>query len=572
MSDYIQPTDPLVQEVVRQVAKYPLGRYLLHNVKALYYWVAFNIRYMRDEDRWGQIDYWQLPGTTISLGTGDCEDQAILLASLIRALGFPRDRVQICCGPVKWIWDGLLGYHAWIEIRLPNPTGTALALSANESVSELEGKDVALYLNNTIVYSNFTAQRVLEIQTLGWGERQGWIPLDTAFQIIPNFIPVPFDIWIWFGYWVYYAALMKAEPLWFYPDEGDYTPIFHSDILEIVSEGQYAVSILNEMMDNITMVYIHVSFSSSLTIDFKIENPQGEAVHEAENTSLHDFDLNPKDLGVYSLIFKNSHKKNVNMNLTLDYLILGLDGGGIINQTLAGEYINVSRTYDVTFTIINQQGTPLEGIEVFFDGPYGYIGTQFTDSNGRAFLWDVFEGTYSIKAYQEDVLILNASIYIDSDDSITLTAYISIAIDHIIVVDEIVFHVVTLSNSSISDQILLNKIAKKISFNVTGPPDTMGLCNVTIPHDFLGGPYTVLIDGTPVTPIKTSNSTHTSLYFLYSHTTRKVEILGTTVIPEFPVTLFIWLFMIATLVAIILGKVYFLKITKQRNNCCNRAK
>jgi parallel beta-helix repeat protein len=87
------------------------------------------------------------------------------------------------------------------------------------------------------------------------------------------------------------------------------------------------------------------------------------------------------------------------------------------------------------------------------------------------------------------------------------------------------------SNSTIS-AFNLNAAQKLISFNVNGSAGTMGFCKITIDNLLLGGPYTVLVDGTPVTPSVTSNGTHSSLYFTYAHSTHNVTIIGTLVIPD----------------------------------------
>jgi len=72
---------------------------------------------------------------------------------------------------------------------------------------------------------------------------------------------------------------------------------------------------------------------------------------------------------------------------------------------------------------------------------------------------------------------------------------------------------------------------KKIDFEVAGKDNSVGFSNVTIPADLLGGPYTVLFDGSPITPEPraTTNGTHTFLYFTYVHSVHTVEITGTTV-------------------------------------------
>ena len=60
-------------------------------------WVADNIEYKSDEERWGE-DYWQTPEETLSYSTGDCEDFSILLCSLLRAYGIDVERVYVILG------------------------------------------------------------------------------------------------------------------------------------------------------------------------------------------------------------------------------------------------------------------------------------------------------------------------------------------------------------------------------------------------------------------------------------------------------------------------------------------
>lgn len=98
--------------------------------------------------------------------------------------------------------------------------------------------------------------------------------------------------------------------------------------------------------------------------------------------------------------------------------------------------------------------------------------------------------------------------------------------------DNKTFHVAVNSSSNVSD-FYFSQPAKEIGFNVTGPYGTTGLCNVTIPIELLDGAFMVRIDELNTFHILTRNETHTSLYFVYSHSTQKVQIIGTIVIPEF---------------------------------------
>jgi len=61
-------------------------------------WVAANIEYKTDEEQWGVDEYWQNPEETLSLRTGDCEDFAILLCTLLRAYGIGEEQIYVALG------------------------------------------------------------------------------------------------------------------------------------------------------------------------------------------------------------------------------------------------------------------------------------------------------------------------------------------------------------------------------------------------------------------------------------------------------------------------------------------
>jgi len=112
-------------------------------------------------------------------------------------------------------------------------------------------------------------------------------------------------------------------------------------------------------------------------------------------------------------------------------------------------------------------------------------------------------------------------------------------------------HWVSLSTNSTVSMFKFNQPQKQISFKVTGPSDTIGLCNVTIPRELLDGYFSVIIDNIPRAYAIYQNDTHTSIYFAYEHTTHNIQILATKVIPEFPSFTILSIFMVATLLAVI---------------------
>jgi outer membrane protein assembly factor BamB len=94
---------------------------------------------------------------------------------------------------------------------------------------------------------------------------------------------------------------------------------------------------------------------------------------------------------------------------------------------------------------------------------------------------------------------------------------------------------------------------KKLAYTLQGISGTTGTSNITIPNALLGGPYTVTVDGglpnDPPGVIISTNGTHSSLYFAYGHSTHTVEIIGTTVVPEFPTTNLLTILIFATTAA-----------------------
>ena len=133
-------------------------------------------------------------------------------------------------------------------------------------------------------------------------------------------------------------------------------------------------------------------------------------------------------------------------------------------------------------------------------------------------------------------------------------------IDHSVQVDGRVFHVVTESNSTVSD-LVLDQL--QIEFSVSGDSGAVGYFNVTIPKSLMNctelDDWVVWVSGTrllpPDFPTPTENATHAFIHFTCTFaSTLQVTIKGTHVVPEFSSPTILSLSIATTLLAIVVYK------------------
>jgi len=105
---YVTPDSPEIKSAVQSISWKWKEHY--SDFDACREWVATNIKYKRDQDIYNAVDYWQFPVETLERGTGDCEDIAILLCSMLRAIGVPSNQVYVAVG-------GTESSHAYIVER-----------------------------------------------------------------------------------------------------------------------------------------------------------------------------------------------------------------------------------------------------------------------------------------------------------------------------------------------------------------------------------------------------------------------------------------------------------------------
>ncbi|MCQ1536339.1 transglutaminase family protein [Methanosarcina sp. KYL-1] len=126
----VEPSEPTVREKAAEVARTHPGAYNIYQVCALFDKVSKEIEYINDPRG---SDVWEPANATLKIGAGDCEDQAILLSSLLEAVG----------GTTRIY---LTDTHAFAAVYIGN--GTAATEAAIEGVRAYYGNVDVYYLTD----------------------------------------------------------------------------------------------------------------------------------------------------------------------------------------------------------------------------------------------------------------------------------------------------------------------------------------------------------------------------------------------------------------------------------------
>ena len=115
------------------------------------------------------------------------------------------------------------------------------------------------------------------------------------------------------------------------------------------------------------------------------------------------------------------------------------------------------------------------------------------------------------------------------------------------------FQVGIASNSDVSD-VELDQEAKMVSFMVEGEDGTSGVAEITVPKAMLSGKMVIMIDGQALEPgdaiVKSNTSADVTFEINYHHSQHKVDVTGTRVVPEFPVSTLVMAAAVASVVGL----------------------
>ncbi|MBO3797334.1 MAG: transglutaminase-like domain-containing protein [Thermoproteota archaeon] len=135
---FVTPDDPMVSSIVVQTtggwSNTVNPEEYWEDLEKMYDWVATNVKYSYDSPYpfmpeiggsvWWSIEVWRFPNETIRDRLGDCEDQALLLASMIRNYGGKKYAVWV----IEWV--GASSAHLAVavpvlggDLAILDPTG-----------------------------------------------------------------------------------------------------------------------------------------------------------------------------------------------------------------------------------------------------------------------------------------------------------------------------------------------------------------------------------------------------------------------------------------------------------------
>lgn len=88
--------DPSARIFAHNITQHVEGKNWVGEIRAVFNWVRRNVRYRLDTN---DIEVLQSPRVTVSLRAGDCDDQCILVATLLECLGHPCEFMAIGFDP-----------------------------------------------------------------------------------------------------------------------------------------------------------------------------------------------------------------------------------------------------------------------------------------------------------------------------------------------------------------------------------------------------------------------------------------------------------------------------------------
>lgn len=254
--------------------------------------------------------------------------------------------------------------------------------------------------------------------------------------------------------------------------------------------------------------YVYNGSNHKITGNMIVENAFGVWLFDSNNTVSGNIIMNNSNTGVVVDIFTSNNTiiRNRFTNNSRGIWIIQASENRIYHNC----FVNNTQHGNVEFSTSNYWDNGVEGN--FWDD---YTGVDISGGGDG-----VGDSPYAVDIYNvDDFPLMGSVIFFDVGSW-----------------NESQYYVHIISNSSVSN-FNFNETDKLVSFNVTGLNAT-GFSRVAIPRQLLwcaeSYDWIVRVDGSLVPFRVQEYDNNTYIHFTYSHSESKVEILGTSVISEFP--------------------------------------
>lgn len=134
---FIESDDPYVQKVAEHILSVTDGMSDREKATAALWFVQSVVSYRTDAELYGTDEHWAYPVETLYLKRGDCEDSAILLCSVYRAMGLD-------CA--------LLDYDGHVGVAVDYGEGYMFCNQTSDVLHEIHDKDLRFMGQEPTVY------------------------------------------------------------------------------------------------------------------------------------------------------------------------------------------------------------------------------------------------------------------------------------------------------------------------------------------------------------------------------------------------------------------------------------
>jgi nitrous oxidase accessory protein len=270
---------------------------------------------------------------------------------------------------------------------------------------------------------------------------------------------------------------------------------------------------------------LHNSSGNSIIGNSMTENfGHGLSIYNSSSNTIIENNITDTWYGGLSVTY-SSHNSIVENNIMRNYIGIYL------------RYSSYDSIYHNNF-MNNGHQTDVQGSTSELDDGYPSGGNYWSDYTGVDEYWGAYQNLTGSDGIGDTPYVIDAN---NTDHYPLMGEFSDFNVTHGVDVQVV-------SNSTVSD-FEFNGTA--ILFNVSGVNGSMGFCNARIPTALFNGTLTVFVNGTQVkySSVPSSNSSISYLYFTYGLSTEQVAI-----VPEFPDSLILAMFMLATLLTIAIYK------------------